>query len=371
MFGGWDEFSETLPRSGTMRRGHLFPLEPVALPIVENGCGFWDGGYPTPSATPYGTSQNEGEVPHDRPSRGTPSLETIARHEMWQTPAASYSKGTTCRGDGTDLLPSQATSWQTPTVNDSKNDAGPSQFERNSEALNVQAAKWPTPMAYSFADSHAPGLTALDQVAKQWPTPMMADGERGAGSKMARGNPLLGAVARDWPTPTARDGKGPFSTGHGSDLPKSAGQWPTPVAEDSESTGGRRGNLDTLTSASRAWPTPNTRDSADSARQTTTTGIMHDGFTLTDAVRSHPVQETMTDGGPGSKHRPVLNPRFVETLMAWPTGWTSTSPIDPTDFECWVTVFSRWLELLLSSNSHNVQEDDDGQQTIRGVGGAR
>ncbi len=36
------------------------------------------GGYPTPSATRYGSSQNEGEVPHDRPSRGTPSLETWA-----------------------------------------------------------------------------------------------------------------------------------------------------------------------------------------------------------------------------------------------------------------------------------------------------
>jgi hypothetical protein len=33
------------------------------------------------------------------------------------------------------------------------------------------------------------------------------------------------------------------------------------------------------------WPTPNTRDSASAARQTTTTGVMHDGVTLTDAMR--------------------------------------------------------------------------------------
>ena len=40
--------------------------------------------YPTPSSTPYGSSQNEGQVPHERPSAGTPSLETWAKY--WQTP---------------------------------------------------------------------------------------------------------------------------------------------------------------------------------------------------------------------------------------------------------------------------------------------
>ena len=37
--------------------------------------GRWgENQYPTPSATPYGSAQNEGGVEHDRPSRGTPSL---------------------------------------------------------------------------------------------------------------------------------------------------------------------------------------------------------------------------------------------------------------------------------------------------------
>jgi hypothetical protein len=47
--------------------------------FVEHKVGPWQKGeYPTPSATRYGTSQNEGEVPHERPSAGTPSLETWA-----------------------------------------------------------------------------------------------------------------------------------------------------------------------------------------------------------------------------------------------------------------------------------------------------
>jgi hypothetical protein len=33
--------------------------------------------------------------------------------------------------------------WATPTVQDAKNDAGPSQFERKSHPLNVQAAVYP------------------------------------------------------------------------------------------------------------------------------------------------------------------------------------------------------------------------------------
>jgi hypothetical protein len=47
-------------------------------------------------------------------------------------------------GAGGQPLPAQmhqaSAFWSTPTVNDAKNSAGPSQFERNSQALNVQMA---------------------------------------------------------------------------------------------------------------------------------------------------------------------------------------------------------------------------------------
>jgi len=33
---------------------------------------------------------------------------------------------------------------------------------------------WPTPQGYSFADSHQPGITRLDQ-AVRWPTPRVAN----------------------------------------------------------------------------------------------------------------------------------------------------------------------------------------------------
>jgi hypothetical protein len=54
--------------------------------FVTHKVGPWASGeYPTPSATRYGTSQNEGEVPHERPSAGTPSLETWASSHQVQT----------------------------------------------------------------------------------------------------------------------------------------------------------------------------------------------------------------------------------------------------------------------------------------------
>lgn len=56
--------------------------------VAVRGVGPWARGeYPTPTATRYGTSQNEGQVSHKRPSSGTVSLDTFAR--MWPTPTAS------------------------------------------------------------------------------------------------------------------------------------------------------------------------------------------------------------------------------------------------------------------------------------------
>jgi len=61
---------------------------------------------------------------------------------LWSTPKATDGdKGGPNQkyGSGSMTLPSMVY-WSTPTTNDAKNNAGPSQFERNSQALNVQAA---------------------------------------------------------------------------------------------------------------------------------------------------------------------------------------------------------------------------------------
>lgn len=72
--------------------------------------------------------------------------------------------------------------WSTPTVQDSANNAGPSQFERNTHPLNVQAALsgWPTPQednannAYGHAGTQFSNLPTTAQLAG-WATPNTMD----------------------------------------------------------------------------------------------------------------------------------------------------------------------------------------------------
>jgi hypothetical protein len=45
--------------------------------------------------------------------------------------------------------------WATPTVNNSKNNAGPSQMDRHGPALDVQVVQWPTPKSARSGPDYA------------------------------------------------------------------------------------------------------------------------------------------------------------------------------------------------------------------------
>jgi hypothetical protein len=80
----------------------------------------------------------------------------------------------------------------TPTVQDGANNAGPSQYERNSDPLNVVAAK-----------------TSL------FPTPNASDGPKGGPNRRdGQGNPYLSGIGRVLPTPMAN----PENPGAGEEL---------------------------------------------------------------------------------------------------------------------------------------------------------
>ena len=120
------------PKRGILLHGTAFELPKRELRTVASGSS-WSEFYPTPSAVSYGSSQNEGQVPHDRPSRGTPSLKTWAKswhwatRANWATPTGSSHKGTGRQGIETrqSWLPMQAEheffrAWATPVAADSK-----------------------------------------------------------------------------------------------------------------------------------------------------------------------------------------------------------------------------------------------------------
>lgn len=84
------------PRSGGVSNGRLYERPTLERPTGVSASSSsdrlkgstWDRNeYPTPSATPYGSSQNEGQISHKRATAGTPSLETWSG--SWSTPCAN------------------------------------------------------------------------------------------------------------------------------------------------------------------------------------------------------------------------------------------------------------------------------------------
>lgn len=87
LFEGWTKFSEAWPRAGLMLNGRAYRLPRLVRPISGGASSSPHvADFPTPAATPYGSSGN-GEG-NNRSSRGRPSLEMMARRGLWPTPVA-------------------------------------------------------------------------------------------------------------------------------------------------------------------------------------------------------------------------------------------------------------------------------------------
>ncbi|HUD11963.1 MAG TPA: hypothetical protein VMS08_06135 [Candidatus Saccharimonadia bacterium] len=100
-------------------------------------------------ATPRGKfTAEEPEVWQIRNDAGkvaTPPLGMQAK--QWPTPHKNCTTGAGKRGDGALNLQTLVSTWPTPTVQDGENNAGASQFERNSLPLNAIVTEWRTPNA--------------------------------------------------------------------------------------------------------------------------------------------------------------------------------------------------------------------------------
>ena len=164
--------SATWPKSGSVRSNTMYsrPKRQARRTDVR-GSSYSRNEYPTPSATPYGTSQNEGKVAHKRPTAGTPSLETWAKN--WHTPVAGDARGAG-PDQHTQSLGKDVKNWATPTAGDAARQWKPETFERNRQRhaakgvnlhfpLNLQARTWATPTAGDAKASgsrNAPGSAA-------------------------------------------------------------------------------------------------------------------------------------------------------------------------------------------------------------------
>lgn len=151
-----ETFSETWPRSGTMRSGIAYLL-PQLVPLTdETGYGL----LPTPASTAYGSNQG-GAMGRVGPVRL--SLESMARQDRWPT----------------------------PTADDAKNGA------------NRTATR------YNPNSKHHDGVTLTDAI-RMWPTPRSSPNEnrqtKPTPSQLAGEHGMnLSTAVQMWPTPTARD----------------------------------------------------------------------------------------------------------------------------------------------------------------------
>ena len=113
---GLEPYSSPWPRAGMMLSGIAYRLKPSAPLTAGTGSSWSRGEYPTP----FGSSQNEGKVPHQRPNMGVPSLDAWARG--WPTPTAGDHKASGAadystdsgRHSGVTLTDAAVRNWPTP-----------------------------------------------------------------------------------------------------------------------------------------------------------------------------------------------------------------------------------------------------------------
>jgi len=170
--------------------------------------------------------------------------------------------------------------WTTPAATDT---GRTTQYQQGGKALSMQAA------------------------AVQWATPIMGDSHLASTPEAAQKRIEEGKVT----------------------LSRQMAAWATPRTE--HDSGAHRGQPYTLHSQIKSWATPNCPSPHDSNN---TAGSLHVTKKQVDLVRNLQLETGSKSG--------KLNPRWVETLMGLPVGWTMPScvspvTIEPMSFDCSAT----------------------------------
>src|SRR3990167_4739164 len=145
-FEGWDEFSETFPKSGTMRSGKLYLRQPLVQFIDENESLLWR----TPQAQEAGAKVETlytkdclpakvGQRAYRKQPDGRMVLQSVTLNQqvqMWPTPR-SHSGASRKPGTGGKCLQEEALkrSWPTPKTGDWRSGCQRRQFNTQ---LNVE-----------------------------------------------------------------------------------------------------------------------------------------------------------------------------------------------------------------------------------------
>ena len=153
--GEWDVFSETFPRSATMRSGIVFPQQPLAPLTEETVSGLW----PTATVNDSKNGANHTAIRHNADSQHHDGITLVDAVRMWPTPkGAAEHYGQPRENDWGDLQ-AAVRMWPTPHANCSTG-AG---TQGRMGGLNLQTAvkSLPTPTANRWDALQSHGVNVV------------------------------------------------------------------------------------------------------------------------------------------------------------------------------------------------------------------
>ena len=357
-------YSESWPKTGSMRNGCLYRRPPLELRTSGSGFSCW----PTANA-------HDGRRPgHDDDSTQGMNLKREA--ENWPTPGAAVSN----EGETPETWQARADKIKEQGING--NGAG--------MPLAIAAQLWQSPgnmgggsVSRGGERIGEPLLAGQAEQASQWMTPEALNTE---GYQIVDGKkiPRLGAQAsaQAWTTPQAHDThkrskgqtSGTLDNGAGNAcLATDAELWMMPrasMAENGNDSGSAKRELQGpnpgLKTQSETWATPSATSDANgcSSMEKTTQrhqrcGPGHVPKILREQAELSPTgPQAQPTSPPGSESLPSdptsrrrrLNPKFVCWLMGLPENWVDVEArIEPISFDAWVTLSSALVRQWLSA----------------------
>jgi hypothetical protein len=285
------------------------PCLPAATVLAE---------WPTPSSTPYGSSNN-GSPRDGRRERyataGKPSLEGFA---LWTTPQAQDSKQTASRASiERDLLSSEVvrTAWPTPKWSDGRTKGTGGTADRGLDAMARQGLLfadyeeeeldyWPTPQAEGRSDPDP----------EKWDARQVEKAKQGI--NLQRSLDVEAIRAASWPTPTAGDAK---ASGSRNTMESGAHQGVSLTdAIRGDGGVGRLGRgSDSTTGSPRAWSTPNAEGGTGYL-----SGAERDTWRPTLEGQAAGIEPVLHSTARQKKPEGVrLHHKWVAVLMGFPEDW--------------------------------------------------
>lgn len=170
-------FSGRLPKWGSMRSGDIFAL----VTSVRHTSGSDGSAWPTAQATKgtydFNWKATDGRTKPNKlgwairhwstPAANEPALERRAKHGQHIQTQNGTVRRVNPDGTQSNLGLNAQVNWATPTQQDGENTAGPSQFNRNSQPLNVQAVSAPgqalNPAWVEILQGYPPGWTDIGE----------------------------------------------------------------------------------------------------------------------------------------------------------------------------------------------------------------